>query len=158
MLISTILQLAEAKEQFLESAVQLITPVVNNGHEMTFVIKDVECLIEDETNLFAMLLRCDEQHNLLATTDNYPCSAIESELTKLFERFLDGGKKLQQVAELLQKKGFELKNLAQLIDVCSHAHRLVEDDQSFYDTVVYQNLAQQSYTEYKNNKIETWPV
>jgi len=158
MLISTTLQLAEAKEQFLESALQLITPIVNNGHEMTFVIKDIEYLIEDVTNLFAMLLRCDEQHNLLATTDNYPYLAIEFELTKLFERFLDGGKKLQQVGELLQEKGFELKNLAHLSDVCSHAHRLVEDDQSFYDTLAYQNLAQQSYIEYQNNKIEAWPV
>jgi len=158
MLISTTLQLAEAKEQFLESALQLITPIVNNGHEMTFVIKDIEYLIEDVTNLFVMLLRCDEQHNLLATTDNYPYLAIEFELTKLFERFLDGGKKLQQVGELLQEKGFELKNLAHLSNVCSHAHHLVEDDQRFYDTLVYQNLAQQSYTEYQNNKIDAWPV
>ena len=82
------LQIAWAKEHLLESALRLITPVITDD-EALCVAQDLDGLSQDATNLFAMLLRCDEKHNLLAaTSDDYRYQATEEELTVLFRRFL----------------------------------------------------------------------
>ena len=96
------LKIAQEKEQFLENALQVVAPIINNGYEPTFLSENMESLAQDTIELFATLLRCDEQHNLLAATiDDYSYSATEEALEKLFGRFLIMCGKLKSLSEAL---------------------------------------------------------
>ena len=87
----TTLQIASAKEQFLANALRLITPLVNNGDGVVSLPEDVESLARDTIDLFATLLRCDEQHNLrAATAEDYPYLATgdtRSKANVLWKRY-----------------------------------------------------------------------
>jgi hypothetical protein len=153
------LEIAQAKEQFLEDALQVVVPIINNGYDPTFLSNDVESLAQDTVQLFATLLRCDEQHNLLATTvDNYPYAVTEETLDELFSRFLAMCGKLKSLSETIQQKGIYIKNHADLVTIYAHARRLVNDDQSFYETTTYERLAEQAEVEYQTGQIEKWPA
>jgi hypothetical protein len=154
----TTLQIARAKEQFLEDALRVIAPVVNNGGEVISLPEDVESLARDAIDLFATLLRCDEQHHLLAvTSEDYPYLTAEEELAALLRRFLAMCEELCMLGETLQRRGHEIKSQSALEAVCAHAQRLVHDDQTFYETETYRTLAERAQTEYQSGQVEEWP-
>lgn len=155
----TTLQIAWAKEHFLEHALRLITPVVTGDGEAPSLAQDVDSLAQDAIDLFATLLRCDEEHSLLAaTSDDYPYQATEEELAVLFRRFLNMSKDLSALTRRLQSQGHDIESQAELEAVSAHAWRLVHDDQSFYETETYRSLAEQAYAEYQSGQVEEWPV
>ena len=156
----TTLQIAWAKEHFLEHALHLIAPVSERDEEQVrALVKDAEDLIRDAVNLFDTLLRCDEQHHsLAATVETYPYQATEEELTVLFRRFLAMCEALCALSQTLQARGFEIANKAALDKTCAHACRLVDDDQAFYATETYQALAERACADYESGQVERWPT
>lgn len=154
----TTLQIARAKEQFLEDALRVIVPVVNNGGEVISLPADVESLVRDAIDLFATLLRCDEQHHLLAvTSEDYPYLTAEEELAALLRRFLATCEELCVLSKTLNRRGYEIKSQSALEAVCARARRLVHDDQTFYETETYRTLAERARREYQNGQVEEWP-
>jgi len=152
-------QIVNAKEHFLESALRLITPAVENGDEVVCLPEDIEELARDTINLFTTLLRCDEQHNLLAATaEEYPYQAAEEELADLFLRFLAVCDALRGLVDTLQRRGFEIKSQRDLEAVCTRAHYLARDDEAFYETEPYHALAERALTEYQTGQVEEWPI
>ncbi len=152
-------QIVNAKEQFLESALRLITPVVEDGDEAVYLPEDIEELARDTINLFTTLLRCDEQHNLLAaTSEEYPYQAAEEELAELFLRFLALCDTLRGLVDTLQKRGYEVKSQRALEAVCTHANYLARDDEAFYETETYHALAERALAEYQTGQVEEWPI
>ncbi len=156
----TTLQIAWAKENFLEHALRLIIPdTYQKAQQESLLIQDIEDLVQDASQLFTTLLRCDEQHNLLvATQETYPYQAKEEELTVLFRRFLLMCEMLYTLSHSLQQQGLEITNWTTLKETRDHARRLVEDDQAFYATTTYHTLAEQAYTDYKSGHVEPWPT
>jgi len=155
----TTLQIAWAKEHFLEHALRMITPVITEDGETPSLAQDLDSLAQDAIDLFATLLRCDEKHNLLAaTSDDYPYQATEEELTVLFRRFLAMSEDLCVLARRLHRQGHDIEHLPALESVSTHARRLVHDDQSFYETDTYRALAKQAHAEYQRGQVEEWPV
>jgi len=155
----TTLQIARAKEQFLEDALRLIIPLANDGDGVRSLLDDFESLARDTVDLFSTLLRCDEQHNLLAaTSDDYPYLEAEEELAALFRRFLTMCDGLRALGETLQSRGYEIKSQRTLEAAYAHAHRLVHDDQTFYETETYRTIAERAQAEYQSGQIEEWPV
>lgn len=152
----TTLQIARAKEQFLEDALNLVTSVVDDGDVPPSLPEDVEGLARDAVDLFATLLRCDEQHSLLAaTSEDYPYQEIEKELATLFQQFLTTCNELRMLAEMLQSKGYKIKSQRSLETLCAHARRLVHDDQTFYESETYRILAERAQAEYDSGQIPT---
>lgn len=155
----TTLQIAWAKEHYLEHALGLITPVIKGNGETPSVAQDLNSLVQDATDLFATLMRCDEKHNLLAaTSDDYPYQATEEEITVLFRRFLAMSEDLCMLARRLHRQGHNIEHLAALKDVSARVRCLVHDDQSFYETDTYRVLAKQAQAEYQSGQVEEWPV
>lgn len=155
----TTLQIAWAKEHFLEHALRMITSVITEDGETPSLAQDLDSLAQDAIDLFATLLRCDEKHNLLAaTSDDYPYQATEEELTVLFRRFLAMSEDLCVLARRLHRQGHDIKHLPALESVSAHARRLVHDDQSFYETDTYRALVKQAHAEYQSGQVEEWPV
>jgi len=155
----TTLQIAWAKEHFLEHALRLITPVITEDGETPSLAEDLDSLAQDAIDLFATLLRCDEKHNLLAaTSDDYPYQATEEELTVLFRRFLAMSEDLCVLAQRLHRQGHMIDHLPALEAVSAHTRRLVHDDQSFYETDTYRTLTQQAHLAYQDGQVEEWPV
>jgi hypothetical protein len=153
------LQIAWAKQHALEHVLRLITPAVTSDDEAPCMTQDLDGLSQDATNLFAMLLRCDEKHHLLAaTSDDYPYQATEDELTVLFRRFLAMSEDLCVLAQRLHRQGHIIDHLPALEAVSAHTRRLVHDDQSFYETDTYRTLTEQAHLAYQNGQVEEWPV
>jgi hypothetical protein len=156
---TTTLRIAWAKEYFLEHALHLIAPVVRGNNEAPRVAQDLDGVSQDATSLFAMLLRCDEKHNLLAATcDDYPYQATEDELTILFRRFLAVSEDLCVLARRPHRQDHDIEHLPALEAVSAHTRRLVHDDQSLYETDTYRKVAKQAHLAYQNGPVEEWPV
>ncbi|MFQ5859444.1 MAG: hypothetical protein ACE5LU_27925, partial [Anaerolineae bacterium] len=147
-------QIANAKAQFLESALRLLTPVVQNGDEAVGLAEDIEGLAQDTIDLFATLLRCDKQHNLLAaTSEEYPYEATEAQLEELFLRFATVCDRVRELVEALQNRGHEIESRHALEAVCAHAHRLVQDDDTFYETEAFRTLLEEALAEYQTGQV-----
>lgn len=155
----TTMQIARAKERYLENALNMISPAVKNGDVATSLLEDFESLVRDTIDLFATLQRCDEQHSLLAATvEDYPYQETEAELAALFRRFLSTCDELRVLGEVLQSKGHELESQRTLDSVCAHTRRLVYNDQTFYGTETYRTIAERAETEYQSGQVEEWPA
>ena len=86
----------------------------------------------DTISLFITPIRCDEQHSLLASTStDYDYESVEETSNDLFSRFLT-------MRESLQELVVGLEDRDALEKVCTHARRLVEDDETYYETESYQ--------------------
>jgi uncharacterized protein (DUF1778 family) len=152
-------RIADAKARFLEDAIQLIMPVLRNGDEAEFVVEDIEDLTQDTIDLFAALLRCDEQHHLLATlSDQYPYEATEAQLEKLFGRFVTVCDHVHELVEILQDRGQQVKSRHTLKAVCNRAHRLVEDDEAVYETEAFRTLMEEAFADYQAGQVKEWLV
>lgn len=115
-------------------------------------------MARDTINLFTTLLRCDEQHNLLAATaEEYLYQAAEEELAELFLRFLAVCDALRGLVDTLQGRGHEIKSQRALEAVCARAHYLARDE-AFYETETYHALAERALTEYQTGQVEEWPI
>jgi len=154
----TTLQIAGVKERFLEKAVRLVVPPARNGNKLLPLPEDVEDLTQDAIGLFSTLLRCDEQHNLLAGGADYDYLTVETELTTLFSKFLVLCNELLDLGKTLGKQGRKIKNQSELEQIRAHVRRLVNNDQSFYRTKAYLTIAERAYTEYQSGQVEEWPT
>ncbi|MBS1252967.1 MAG: hypothetical protein MAG451_02011 [Anaerolineales bacterium] len=155
----TTLQIARAKEKYLEDALDLVASVMENGDVLPSLAEDVESLVQDTIDLFATLRRCDEQHSLLAaTSEDYPYEEIEVELAALFQQFLALCNELRAVTRMVQDRGHEIKGHQALGEICAHARRLVQDDQTFYESETYRLLAERAQAEYEAGQVEEWPA
>lgn len=155
----TTLQIARAKEQYLEDALDLVASVMENGDVSSSLAEDAESLVQDTVDLFATLRRCDEQHSLLAaTSDDYPYQEIEDELATLFQQFLSMCNQLCTLSDRFQDSGHEIESHHILQKVCAHARRLVQDDQTFYESETYRTLAERAQAEYEAGQVEEWPA
>ncbi len=149
----TTIQIAKEKEQFLEKSISLLK--VENEKKYATLAEDIEYLVQDAIGLFPLLLRCDEQHQLTAVTSNdYPYQAAEETLDKIFAKFLELCDQLSALAKVQFDMGYEIKNRNKLEAVRTKARRIVEDDETFYESELYRSITARAMEEYQKGQVE----
>ena len=152
----TTIQIAKEKERFLEKSINLLQ--AEDEKKYVALVEDIEYLAQDAIGLFYFLLRCDEQHQLAAVTSkDYPYQDVEETLDNIFQKFLDLCDELSALAEIQSNIGYEIKNRNELEAVRSKARRIVEDDETFYESEQYRSIAARAMEEYQQGQVEEWP-
>ena len=152
----TTIQIAKEKELFLEKSISLLK--VENEKKYSTLAEDIEYLAQDAIELFSLLLRCDEHHQLAAVTSkDYPYQDVEETLDNIFIKFLELCDELSRMAKIQSKIGYEIKNRKKLEAVQMKARRIVEDDESFYESKRYCSITAKAMEEYQKGQVEKWP-
>ena len=152
----TTIQIAREKEQFLEKSINLLK--MENEKKYAPLAEDIEYLAQDAIGLFSFLLRCDEHHQLTAVTSkNYPYQDVEETLDNIFIKFLDLCDQLSALAKVQSSMGYEVKNQSKLEAVQTKARRIVEDDETFYESEQYRSITARAMEEHQTGQVEEWP-
>jgi hypothetical protein len=152
----TTIQIAKEKEQFLEKSISLLK--VEKEKEYAMLAEDIEYLTQDAIGLFSLLLRCDEHHQLAAVTSkDYPYQDVEEALDNIFIRFLELCDELSALMKVESNTRYEIKNRNKLEAVRAKARRIVEDDETFYESEQYRSITAIAMEEYQKGQVEKWP-
>ena len=152
----TTIQIAKEKELFLEKSISLLK--VENEKKYSTLAEDIEYLAQDAIELFSLLLRCDEHHQLAAVTSkDYPYQDVEDTLDNIFIKFLELCDELSGLAKVQSNMGYEIKNRKNLEAVRTKGRRIVEDDESFYESELYRSITAKAMEEYQKGQVEEWP-
>ena len=88
---------------------------------------------------------------------HYPFEIKQQEIENHFKGAIDLAEDILRLCDQVQTEGHSLKYKAELEDGTKHLMRMLTNDQSFYETEYFQQLAEKAIEDYKSGRTEEWP-
>ena len=134
-----------------------------NSNSLDTYVETLETSLLDELVAnavlrFLLLETQGEQHHEKAVfEENYDFAENQHQLEESYRRAIDTAEKIIHICENFEPAGYQAQSLSQLRELTDKFRRILEDDESFYDSEYYQKLAERADRDIQFGNLEDWP-
>ena len=134
-----------------------------NSNSLDTYVETLETSLLDELIAnailrFLLLETQGEQHHEKAVfEENYDFAENQCQLEESYRRAIDTAEKIIHICENSEFAGYRPESLSQLKKLTHRFRRILEDDESFYESEYYKELSERANQEIQLGNLEDWP-
>ena len=154
----SLIQIADKKWRYLSESIRIVHDDFSPQKDVKISVYEIENLILDTLELFEMLKKCDELHNWEASIAPhlYPFETQQQEIENRFKQAIDLAEGVLRLCNQIQTDKHSLKHKSELEEIKNSFIRMVTNEQSFYDTAYFQQLAEKAIGDYKSGRTKPY--
>ncbi len=124
----------------------------------TLEISLLDELVANAVLRFLLLETQGEQHHERAVfEEDYNFTENQCQLEESYSRAIETAEKIIHLCENFESTGYKAENLPQLKKLTHRFCRVLEDDESFYESEYYKELAERADRDIQLGNLEDWP-
>ena len=134
-----------------------------NSNSLDTYVETLETFLLDELIAnailrFLLLETQGEQHHEKAVfEENYDFAENQCQLEESYRRAIDTAEKIIHLCDNFESTEYQAESLSQLKKLTDRFRRILEDDESFYESEYYKELSERANQEIQLGNLEDWP-